>query len=661
MTTRRRPFAPTLASLAPALAWAHAFEAAYRAHPRRLSAYEGARRAEFWLAQELLRLELAAIAAEAPGDGGDLLARTLEALESLGQAEYDFRNDGSHLGEALSLWCDRAPGACAEVVSRLAEHPWGNVRYYVARSASPDTPAGVSALTRLCRDGDSVVKKTALERLRASRDVSFWQTAFSADPFAGLHPRAQKRLQKPVAVVCEAFTPGEAGRRGDDPRPGATERYAEALAALPDRLVIDHARTVLPGSGYRSPFAAVTLQALGARPDSMDTVLAMVPRWEHELSHRPGIALYFQAVATTSPSNRVRCVLRLTRWAHDAEQDADSALSMWSLLNEASLKSLWPPKRSPRPWITLLLELGEHAPSTAVQEGFSAIGASRIPPDLRAKLLEHWVAQVDEGDDGPLTGYDPTALAASLPPRSRRALVEEILRVRRSAEAMGWALEQITGPLHVARRDGSLEALRARLYADPGLRAVVLSSRRLARSFFDRVREDLGARRITRASELTNALDVASVLAGNGHWFEMYLSEAKTRARSRGAEDPTVAPLTEDEWEVVRDLRPAALAEGTEPPRWLLELFPKESWNERDRADFMDLAARSVEGFAEDDEDDDLDLVAYALDRQWHPSFVPAAGSLAEALVGHSGLRSAEMRQRLLARLEAADPPPSSA
>jgi len=641
--------------MAPALAWAYAYVAAYEADPERYSRYQIPRRAEYWLAQELLRMEVALLGAETPDDGGDRLLRALKALETLGPAEGDFRRDSAHLGDAAQHWIARAPAACDDLVTHLATHTHGNVRYAIARAAPTDRPAGLAALTNLARDGSDTVKKVALERLRSTRDVSFWQSAFSTDPFAQQSPGALTRLRDPVKVICDSFAP-RATRPSKQALQKHGEHYTSALAALPDRLLLDHARTVLARNGRSHALSPFTLHALGERPNTIDAVLTLVESWGTDCDSTDALVNYFRAAVRTSAPNRVRCVLTLTRWAHQQERNGDDdELRLWSLLHDAQLESLWPAKRSLRPWVALLEELAASHDSTAIEESMKAIGTKRLPRDLRAKMLHRWVTG-DDGDEGHqfalAAHFNHREAAALLPPRALRDLVDKTLALRRSAEAMRWALELRIGALHVPRRDGPLEVLLGRLYADPGLRAVVLTSGTLSSRFVAWVRPDLVAGRITEAQALMNAVEAVQECSGDAVWF-LRSHEAQWHLMESLKPRAEALALSEAEWDVVRDLRPAALAAGTQPCTHAVELFPKTPWNDRDRADFVTLTNQHLGGGrrSDDDPDDDLDLLGFVLDQQWHPSLAPLAQTLVAALQDHPGSNAPSVRNALLARL----------
>jgi hypothetical protein len=680
VTTKQRPFAPTLEALAPALRWAWDFLAAYESAPRKYSPRSEAHRAECRLAQSLLRIELALLAAEAPDDAGDRVLRIVKALERLGESDWEFVSDHAHLGEAAGHWLKRAPDACDELIARLSEHAYGDLRYAIADAAPAHRPAGLAALTRLARDGENVVKRAAVERLRTTRDVAFWQCAFSADPFAQQSPAALKRLRGPVKLLCDAFAPRGFGKdKAPLPKESA---YAKALAALPDRLLVDHVRAVLGSTGRLHPLAPAALRALGGRPNTLDVVLALIKAWDFEHRFEQGLNVYFQAVTSTAASNRVRCVLGIVRWAHQQEMSGRDPLELWALLYAVQLASLWPDGRSLRPWVDLVIQLGEDAATTAVQESLKAIQLERLPKAFRTKMLEAWVeegnsqTEPETDDEAPSLAafFDHEAAAALLPPRARRALVDRILTRRRSASAMQWAITQRLGPLYEPRRDGPMPTFLQRLYADPGLRAVVLDSMQLCERFLELVRADLVEGRLARPDEVITVVEAIQRRSGDTPWFLLShgrslrtavdAEAAASQATSDGpTDDPTAAlpeppqapaapALSEAEWSVIRALRPAALAHPHERITYALDLFPKSPWDDRDRADFLSLLQHSV-GPDEAPDHDDLDVLGFIMDHHWHPDFTPWARRILPALKRHYGLSAHQVHAALRARLDA--------
>ncbi len=650
-----RPFAPTLRDLASAFDWAYAYLEAYEAAPRAHSTLHRERRADCWLAMALLRMEIALLGITPTPDAADRVLRALKALERLGEADGLFQTDPRYLSAALQHWLLRAPDACDALVTQLREHTLGDIRYAVAAAAPTHRPVGIAALTHLARDGDDRVKQTALERLLKTHAVAFWQSAFAADPFAGQRPAGLKRLRGPVKVVCDAFAPRSLGNA--QPPPPTDTDYAEALAALPTRLLLDHARAVLNATGDLHPRAPSTLLALGARPGTLDTVLALVEGWGLDHTFTRALEGYFRAVRGTAAAHRARCVLGLVRWAHRQEDPDRPSLQLWSLLHGAGLDALWPAGRSVRPWVDLVTELGAGSASTAVQESLKCIGTERLPKAFRARMLEAWTEDGDDGDETSLVAFfDHRGAAALLPARARGALVDRILTRRRSTTAMAWALEQRIEGLYVPRRDGPMPMFLQRLYADPGLRAVVLSSRELSGRFLELVRADLVAGRITRPLELKTAVAAIQHRSGDLPWYFFAQGEAliqATRAAEAAAAVPASAPvLTAAEWEAIRTLRPQALAAADGRLAFVLDLFPKTPWDDRDRADFLTLLNLAL-GDEVTPEDDDIDIVGYLLDREWHPDFVAFARRIAPALRGHYGRIAGHVHKALCARLDA--------
>jgi len=653
--TVRRPFAPTLNDLAPAFDWAYAYLEAYEAAPRVYSPFSREHRADCWLAMALLRMEIALLGITPTDDAADRVLRALKGLERLGEAEHSFQLDAHYLSTALQHWLSRAPDACDALVTQLREHTDGNIRYAVAAAAPTHRPAGVAALTHLARDGDDYVKQAALERLLKTHSVAFWQSTFTADPFAGQRPAVLKRLRGPVKVVCDVFAPRGHGK--DVPPPPSDTDYADALAALPTRLLLDHARAVLGTTGRLHARAQVTLQALGRRPGTLDTVLSLVDAWGVEQGLTRSLAGYFRAAVDSPASNRVQCVLGLVRWAHRQEDPYQPSIHLWSLLHGAGLGTLWPAGRSLRPWVALLAELGAGSASTAVQESLKAIGIERLPKAFRAKMLEAWTEEDDDGDETSLVAFfDHHGAAALLSVPARRALVDRILTRRRSASAMTWALEQRLEGLYVPRRDGPMPVFQQRLYADPGLRAVVLSSQQLSGRFLELVRADLVAGRITRPDELKTAVRAIQYCSGELPWYFFAQRETQTplsRAAEGSVEAPaTASALTAAEWEMIRTLRPQCLCDEEGRLANQLDLFPKFPWEDRDRADFLTLLQSEL-GDEVSSDDDDIDTVGFLLDREWHPDFVPFARRIAPALQGHCGRIAGRVRKALTARLDA--------
>lgn len=611
------------------LQWAHAHIAEV-VRTRRQGARDPLSALELWAARELVRVELSLLAQAGDPAMVDRLARaraTLTLIRGMGDSD---RSAISLVTDALTLWSERAPGATDDVLARCAESSWEVLRWTAAGHLRVDDPRSAALLDALTRDASDSVKRLAIERLGARREVPWWKVAFTRDPLDGLSERKRRALAKPLALVREAYeapprfeTDEEEQRRVKR----ATKRYRPALAALPDSVVSNHATAVLGTPGALHEQAPTLIEALGAREKSLDVLLALLERREHAAQPRALFERYFARFGERSKRDRVATLLQLTRWMHGRDRaQPDAAINVAS--HFMKWKKLWPSGASTRPWFELLLELGEQHTSGVLTDVRDALTTDAMPEAMRVALIERW----SRGEKTKLfETISVEELAGKLGPRARWKLAQTILRERRSSAAMTWAMEQWLGPLYNAKRDGPRWALTERLCADVELRATVLTSHRLCVDCFEPLRALFNEGAIAGRDALGRFASTAISVSPDGtdwvtRWYfreergmepRSKVDPARASARKFARDERSLDALSAAEWERLRGLRRAALRrEPLENARLDVDMFPLEDWDARDCEDFEALCEQVIEG----GDAHELDVLACMAVHRWQPA-----------------------------------------
>ncbi|MBL8678777.1 MAG: hypothetical protein JNK05_06410 [Myxococcales bacterium] len=658
--TRQPEAAPTLEleAIEDEAAWARATIAELSATPSNRRPPDGT--ILLWIAREVLRVEVALIARAGAPEAVDRLADARSHLAKVHWIDERDQDCMAPVAAGLERWAARAPGECDDALAFAATSSWWRLRFVAASTLRLDHSPSRALVERLARDGEDMIKRIAIERLRSVRELPYWKVAFSADPAANKHARALSSLAKPIAAVCRAYTPDEGFATHVERKARfekAVRAYAAALDAMPDALLFDHASTVIDAGGALDARRFALLRALGARDGSLPLLHRALGLEGPSTTDTSQQESYFSRFAERSKRDRASALIAHLRWLHAlAEDPAERRDTL--LAHSVAWSKLWPDRAPKRAMFAAIVELASEHESDAVRSALESFGAKNIPRDMVASLLEPWSRGERSNFD---RTYERSKLADALVPSERRRWVDAILRERRSVKAMSWALRQRTGELYSPKEHGPRPALVAKLCDDPTLRAAVLSDPTLVARCIEPLRAALNRGELTDRRALGRVVDVLRDLAEEVQWADaLYAKYRGVAPRRMGASrhrqdaarfcaDPSsLAPLSDREESLVRASRRRAFrAKDSAADRFDVELFSTAPWDADDVEDFVMLCEQMLDGDGGCDEE----ALACMIDHQWRPELRSSAERVLEALVHAEGSSDGEwisvLRERL--------------
>ena len=429
-------------------------------------------------------------------------------------------------------------------VRALAQHHAPRFRVAAATGISPDTPAGLALLLVLARDAEPSVRKAARDKLGPERAPAWWSGLFDGEPIARLPRRGRARAEQAVKRVAEL---------GDERWPKA-EQIAEMvkeLGFLPPPLVFEASRRLLGvDQSHQLRYRVGLLSCFLRQPAAGAPLLALLKAYGDRDDH------YWLKEAVAAASGALPRARRHAMAVHlamsVAELPPEAVTGGWPALVTEVAATLLPPSSDPTPLLEALLPiLRAGDPSYNAYTLFNRIeGAGAEHKRVTSRIVE-----LALGDD--LAGW------RLFSPRHETLLNRASIATRRAAaqrfltsdepSRVKWALAQLLGPCHDARRDGPRFAIVARCFADDRLRPNL--DHTLAISF---------RRQRMRAGQATFDEALATLKAIDALWggFGSVADDAARieKAARRGLGDvlgPTSlrGPITSEEWSIYRELR----------------------------------------------------------------------------------------------------------
>jgi hypothetical protein len=422
--------------------------------------------------------------AEALGDLG-LVPRVIMALEEISFWNHDpiwpLQRATSSITTLLARGA-RLTAATRPGLEWMAGADEPAVRTTVAAGLAPAGAEEIALLRRLAQDPVPEVRKAAREQLASVAPPAWWLGKFSTDPEARLLPEELARIRPTLTELSRLLDLPEHERTKD----GGAGQLGKLADQLPDSLVLDLGRTLLARTSGRWHDRGqdwLLLRVL-LRPGGSGCFLELLRIWAGDELQRFAAAQRSVNAFTAVPKAR-RLEVLADLLAVLAASSADEQLDYQSFPCWVAgiVAKAWPERTPVDPVVELVLAAApppaeRHAHNGMayqLHEAFEVKGATIASKELLERVIVHLRSARDRLHSALATALDGL-VRKGIPKRRWRQLCHEVLAdARATSGALAWAMGEVTGLAHDARKDPPVAELMRGFVADPRYRGAILA------------------------------------------------------------------------------------------------------------------------------------------------------------------------------------------